>query len=159
MRQQPTRSEVDLFVKERKYISEMPRVVEGQHEYRMRAPVFVASIPNETTGVMIQATLKKAPPGLPRPYPSAAMEMAGGNRIRGINYRIWHDCPGGARVPGWHEHIWTNEHADRVVIKARPPVRHTSIHGIFEWALKKWRIEVGQPKPKRRIIRRGHGQK
>lgn len=157
MRQQPTKSEVDLFVKERKYISDMPRIVEGQNEYRMRASVFLASAPNQPTGVVVQATLKKAPPGLPRPHPSAALEMAGGNRIRGVNYRIWHDCPGGARVPRWHEHIWTNEHADRVVIKATPPVKHPTIHGIFEWALRKWGIRVGQPRQARRIIRRGNG--
>jgi len=128
-------------------------VIEGQREFRMRANVFRASVPGRPTGLVLVATAKKSPPGIPRPWPSSALELHAHFRIRGLNYAILHDCPSGPSVEGWHEHVWTNEYEDHVVIKATPRPKDTSIRGMFDWGLKKWNIKVGEPKGRR------HGQR
>lgn len=141
----PTQAEADYLVKEKKYIKTIPQVVEGEREFRIKANVFLSSSPGRQTGLVVMATAKKSPPGIPRPWPSAAFELGGHFRIRGLNYAIRHDCPSGPIVDGWHEHIWTNRYEDQVVIKAKPTPKDTTIRGMFEWGLKKWRIKVGEP--------------
>ena len=142
----PTQAEADYLVKEKKYIRAMPDVIDGQKEFRIRANVFRVSAPGRPTGLVLVATAKKSPPGIPRPWPSSALELNGRFRVRGLNYAILHDCPSGPSVEGWHEHIWTNQYEDNVVIKATPRPRDTSIRGMFDWSLKKWNIKVGEPK-------------
>ena len=145
----PTEAEANYLVKEGKYIKVMPAVLEGENEFRMRAVVFRASTPGLPTGLVLMATAKKSPPGIPRPWPSAALELNGHFRIRGLNYAIRHDCPSGPIIEGWHEHVWTNQYEDHVVINAKPKPRNTSIRGMFEWGLKKWNIKVGEPRGRR----------
>ncbi len=144
----PTAAQADALVKERKFIKQIPHVVDGLREYRMQAAVYVRSQPHKASGLVIMASVDKSPPGVPRPFPSVALEMAGRFRIRGLNYALRHDCPSGPIVYGWHEHIWTNEYEDHVVIKARPVVRNTDIRGLFNWGLEKWKIDVGEPRTK-----------
>lgn len=140
----PTQAEADDFAKRKKYIKFMPQVVEGEREFRIKANVFSNSEPGKVE-LVILATAKKSPPGVPRPWPSSVLELAGRFRIRGLNYAIRHDCPSGPIVNGWHEHLWTNHYGDHVVIKAKPNPDDTSIKGVFEWGLKKWNIKVGEP--------------
>jgi hypothetical protein len=146
----PTEAEADYIVDERKYVKTIPPITEGEREFRMKANVFRVAHPGHPIGLVIVARAKKSPPGVPRPWPSAALELGGHFRIRGLNYAIRHDCPDGPMVDGWHEHIWTNKHEDHVVIKAQPKPRDTSIRGMFEWGLRKWNIKVGEPRGKRR---------
>jgi hypothetical protein len=103
----PTQAQADYLVKKKKYIKVMPDVVEGDKEFRLRATVFLQSQPGHSLGLVVMATAKKSPPGIPRPWPSAALELAGRFRIRGLNYAIQHECPDGPIVRGWHEHLWT----------------------------------------------------
>lgn len=149
----PTEAEADYVVKERKYIKTMPEIREGDNEFRIKADVFRTSVPGRPTGLVLMARAKKSPPGIPRPFPSAALELNGHFRIRGLNYAIRHDCPSGPIVDGWHEHIWTNLYEDHVVIKAKPKPRDIGIRGMFDWGLKKWNIAVGEPRGK------GHGKR
>jgi len=151
----PLAADVDALVKQRKFIKQMPSVIDGNNEYRMKAAVYLQSDPRMPTNLVIMATAQKSPPGIPRPFPSAVLEMAGRFRVRGLNYALWHDCPSGPIVYGWHEHIWSNQYSDHIVIKARPIPRDTSIHGLFNWGLAKWNIRVGAPATKGRR----HGRK
>ena len=76
-------------------------------------------------GLVVIAKAHEAPPGLPHPTPSAALEWYG-KRIRGRNYELWHDNPDGTRVRGWHEHLWSPTDEDHRVIEARPvPTKKT----------------------------------
>jgi hypothetical protein len=97
-------------------------------------------------GLVVIAKAHKAPAGLPRPWPSAALEL-GGHRIRGINYELWHDNPDGSSVRGWHEHIWSPVDQDACVIPARPEPKDMSLIGLFRWGLSKWNIEVLEEQP------------
>jgi hypothetical protein len=148
----PTQAEADYLVDEKKYIKAMPEVIDGAREFKMQAQVYSVAT-GRPTGLVLMATAKKSPPGLPRPYPSAALELRGHFRIRGINYAIRHDCPTGPIVRGWHEHIWTDEYEDYVIRPARPKPKDTSMRGLFNWGLAKWKISVGEPK--KRGQRRG----
>ena len=143
----PIAADVDALVRERKYIKELPRVVEGHNEYRMKAVVYSRAT-RKPTGAVIMATAQKSPTGIPKWFPSAVLEMNGRFRIRGINHALRHDCPNGPIVYGWHEHIWSNQYQDHVVIKARPAPDNPTMSGLFEWGLKKWNIAVGEPKTK-----------
>lgn len=109
----PTQAEVDSFISESKYIQTLPEVAEGEREDPLRAEVFRAANRGRPTGMVIMATAKKSPPVVPRPWPSAALELSGHFRIRGLNYAVRHDCPSGPIVQGWHEHVWTNGYDDR----------------------------------------------
>lgn len=62
----PTQAEVDYFIRESKYIQTLPEVAEGEREYRVRAQVFRAANPGRPTGMVIMATAKRSPPGVPR---------------------------------------------------------------------------------------------
>jgi hypothetical protein len=148
----PTEAQAEYLVSERKYIKTIPPIVGSSREFQMRADVYSVST-GRPCGLVIMATAKKSPSGIPRPYPSSALELRGRFRIRGLNYAIRHDCPTGPIVRGWHEHIWTDEFEDHVIRHARPKVKDTSIGGLFEWGLKKWKISVGEPKARRK--RRG----
>lgn len=151
--QEPTTAEADYLVKEAKFIKAMPSVVRGEYEFRMQADVFRKGEPHKPTGLKIMARVKKAPSGIPKPYPSAALEYGGRYRIRGLNYEIWHDNPDTSIVRGWHEHIWSTECRDRAVIRARPKPTDITVKGLFRWGLAKWKIDVGEVKA------RGHGGK
>jgi hypothetical protein len=150
----PTKAEVDYLVRERKFIKEIPQIVEGRNEFRMQAVVYRKSAPKKATGIVIMATAKKSPPGLPRPFPSSALVMAGRFRVRGLNHELWHDNPDTTVVKKWHEHIWMNEHADRFVVSARPKPTDLTIMGMFQWGLRKWNIAV-----EREQLRVQHGSK
>jgi hypothetical protein len=145
----PTEVQAEYLVSEKKYIKTRPLVINGVREFQMRAEVYSVST-GRPLGVVIVATAKKSPTGIPRPFPSSALELRGRFRIRGLNYAIRHDCPTGPIVRGWHEHIWTDEYEDHVIRAARPKLRDTSINGVFEWGLKKWNISVGEPKARRK---------
>ena len=140
----PTQDEADALVRARKYVKEIARVSDGTRAYHMVARVY-ALVTRQPTRLLMMASAKKAPSGIPKPTPSAALELAGRFRIRGINYSIQHDCPSGPVVRGWHEHIWTNQYEDRVVIVARPAPRDQTMQGLFRWGLKKWNIAIGEP--------------
>lgn len=144
----PLAVDVEAFLKKRKFIKHVPQVIDGKNAYQMRAVVYLQSQPNTPTSYVVMATAHKSPPGVPRPFPSSALEAAGRFRVRGLNYAIRHDCPSGPIVCGWHEHIWSNEYGDQVVIKARPTPKDTSIRGVFNWGLARWKIKVGAPPTK-----------
>jgi hypothetical protein len=146
----PTQDEADALVKARKYIKELPRPKEGEREYKMVATVYSIAT-RQPVRLNLIATAKKAPSGIPSPIPSAALELEGRFRVRGINWALRHDCPSGPIVYGWHEHIWTTQHEDGVVIAARPAPRDTTMRGLFNWGLKKWNIEIGEPQSRNRI--------
>ena len=108
----------------------------------VRVEVFRKSTPNNPVrGLIVTARVRHPPSGLPKPYPSAALEWHG-IRIRGLNYEIWHDNPDGGIVRGWHEHIWSLEHGDKFVIPARPEPKNKTMLGILKWGLEKWNIAV-----------------
>jgi hypothetical protein len=138
----PTKAEVDYLVRERKFIREIPKIVEGKTEFRMQAVVYRKSAPRKATGLVIMARAKKSPPGVPRPFPSSALVMTGRFRVRGLNHELWHDNPDTTIVKGWHEHVWMNEFEDRFVVSARPKPKDLTILGMFEWGLRKWNIAV-----------------
>src|SRR5437868_5017365 len=115
----PAEADVNALVKARKYIKEIPRVGSEPSQFRMKGMVYTVE-DRQPTGVMMMATVKKSVPGVPSPIPTAALEYGGRFRIRGINYAVRHDCPSGPIVYGWHEHVWTNQYEDQVVIAARP---------------------------------------
>jgi hypothetical protein len=138
----PKEADVNYLVRERKFITHMPEVTEGAHEFRMQAVVYRKSSGKKTTGLMIMARAKKSPTGVPRPYPSSALVLDGRFRVRGLNNELWHDNPDGSIVKGWHEHIWINEYEDKFVRSARPKPRDLTIRGLFEWGLRKWNIRL-----------------
>ena len=108
----------------------------------MQTRIFSVTEPNEPIGgLVVKAKLHQAPIGLPRLTPSAALEWYE-QRIRGINYELWHDNPDGTIIKGWHEHIWSPDEQDHRVVAARPELRRKDLLGVLKWGLKKWNIEV-----------------
>lgn len=150
-----TKAEVEYLLAARKFIKaipDLPLIVTSPQ--RIQAPVFLKSEPNiPVRGLVIMATIRRAPPGLPKPLPSVALEWYG-VRIRGLNYEIWHDNPDGSVVRGWHEHVWSPEYEDDCVVPAGPRVTRKGLQDVLKWGLRKWHIEVQQ---KQRTL--GHGKK
>ncbi len=142
----PTQAEADALVGQRKYIKAIPVARHNAREEQMLAQVFSVAT-RQPNGLLMIATAKKSPTGVPTPPRSAALAMNGRFRIRGINYSVWHDCPSGPIVYGWHEHVWTNQYQDRVVVPARPKPDDTTMRGLFQWGLEKWNIAIGEPSP------------
>jgi hypothetical protein len=141
-----TKAEVEYLVAAPKFI----RVVPATRLYRpqsaavtiIHAAVFKKSEPNNPVpGLIVMAKAREAPPGIPKPTPSAAPEWYG-KRVRGLNYELWHDNPDGSIVKGWHEHIWSPGDQDSYVVPARPEITRRALLDVLKWGLEKWNIEV-----------------
>jgi hypothetical protein len=100
-----------------------------------------ASPNNPIRGLVVMAKAHQAPVGLRRPTPSSALEWFG-LRIRGLNHEVRHDNPDGTSVRGWHEHLWSPQHEDALVVPAQPKITDRSLLGVLKWGLLKWNIEV-----------------
>ena len=96
---------------------------------------------NVIEGLVVIAKARHAPPGVPHPPPSCALEWYG-RRIRGLNYELFHDNPDGSIVRGWHEHIWSPKELDAHVVQARPEPTRKTLLDVLRWGLKKWNIAV-----------------
>lgn len=141
-----SKADVDYLVKEPKLIRFVPEIgslgIAPLKGWRLHSSIFRKSDPTKPIkGLVVIAKAHQAPPGIPDPTPSAALEWYG-HRIRGINYELRHDNPDGTSVRGWHEHIWSPRFEDHLVVEARPGPRDRSLLGIFKWGLAKWNIEV-----------------
>jgi len=101
----------------------------------------VADSNNVIKGLVVIAKARHAPPGVPHPPPSCALEWYG-RRIRGLNYELFHDNPDGSIVRGWHEHIWSPKELDAHVVQARPEPTRKTLLDVLRWGLKKWNIAV-----------------
>jgi hypothetical protein len=137
-----TRAAVDHLVSEAKIIKFLPPIkIEGDY-FMMRATVYMKSEPSAYVhgGLIVSSRLIRPVPGIPRQIPSCALEWHG-YRIRGIDREILHDNPDGSSVRGWHEHLWSPESADALVISTREP-RQRDLRGLFKAGLKRWNIDV-----------------
>jgi hypothetical protein len=139
-----TKADVDYLVKEPKFISEIPTSRDVDGFLRIQAPVFRKSEPKtRIVGLLVIARVAGPVSGIPsRGKPSACLEW-NGVRIRGIDYELRHDNPDGSTIKGWHEHIWTPEHDDRLVRQFAEPSQK-SLLDLFECGLERWNIEVSQ---------------
>lgn len=140
-----TKADVDYLVAAPKFIKEIPNRqflnVSLQTGWIIRAQVFSKAESRPVKGLVVIGTAHQAPVGLPRPTPSSALEWYG-QRIRGLNYELWHDNPDGTDVRGWHEHVWSPTETDHRVIPARPEPKDRTLLGVLKWGLKRWNIEV-----------------
>jgi hypothetical protein len=140
-----TEDEVDYLVAAQKYIVVIPPIRQDfggwsiiAAEVRRRDDINPVA-----GGLEIRARTKNSFPGTPRGLPSCSL-IWHGCRIRGIDYEVRHDNPDGKSIRGWHEHIWTDENEDAVVVNARPAVVRPDLRGVFTWGLRKWKINVRQ---------------
>ncbi len=129
-----------------KFIRAIPRVKHLDpvlcKGWKIESQVFNKADPTKPIkGLIVIAKAHEAPTGLPHPTPSAALTWHG-ERIRGLNYELWHDNPDGTNVRGWHEHVWSPEDLDARVIQARPEIGKKQLIDILRWGLDKWNIEV-----------------
>lgn len=142
-----TKADVDYLIERAKFIRSipaLPRTKVMPDKIQLQARVFRKTDPTSPIpGLVVMATVRTAPPGIPRPNPSSALEWFG-RRIRGLNYEVWHDNPDGSLVRGWHEHLWSPQHRDLYVIPARPEPTRKGLLDILKWGLAKWNIEVKQ---------------
>ena len=142
-----TKADVDYLVDAAKFIRFIPALPKPRggvmpDKLRIQAKVFRKAEPNNPiTGLVIVATVRTSPPGVPKPIPSSALEWFG-KRIRGLNYEVWHDNPDGSVVRGWHEHVWYPQYRDSYVVAARPEPTRKDLLAVLKWGLVKWNIEV-----------------
>jgi hypothetical protein len=136
---------VDYLVHAPKFIKEIPRPqflnATARTGLKIIVPVYSNADSRPIKGLVVIAKAHQAPPGLPRPTPSSALEWFG-RRIRGLNYELRHDNPDGTLVAGWHEHVWSPAEEDHRVIAARPEPKRRDLLGILKWGLKRWNIEI-----------------
>jgi hypothetical protein len=142
------RGEVDYLVSIPKFVHAIPREsfldTQLRTGWRIKIDIFLkADSSKPIKGLIVVAKAHQAPIGLPHPTPSVALEWYG-RRIRGLNYELRHDNPDGSTVKGWHEHIWSPNEQDALVIQANPEPRDRSLRGVLNWGLDKWNIEVKQ---------------
>src|SRR5262249_40616082 len=143
-----TRYECDKLVDAAKVIKAVPRPGQLQPNspglgFRMYcSQIYYKNDPSKPIkGLVVMAKARSAPPPIPQPTPSAALEWFG-HRIRGLNYEQWHDNPDGSTVRGWHEHVWSPREADAYVVPARPEPRQKTMDALFRWGLTQWNIAV-----------------
>jgi len=138
-----TKAEADYLVDTAKFVRVIPDIQSVRASgWRVQANVYRKSEPrNPIKGLVVMAKAHRAPPGLPHPTPSAALEWYG-KRIRGLNYELWHDNPDGTVVKGWHEHVWSPREQDSHVVSARPEPTRKGLLDILKWGLRKWNIAV-----------------
>src|SRR5450755_4729616 len=136
-----TKAEVDSLILGPKCISGIPKAERKENYWVMEIPVYLKTdLRRPFPSLVIVARVIHPLSGLPRNLPSVAIELKG-HRIRGIDRNIRHDNPDGSRVKGWHEHLWSEEHGDDVVIATKEP-KHKDLKGVLKTALKKWDISI-----------------
>ena len=114
----------------------MPPLIQRDGFARYRSRVFVQG------GVDIDLVME-AHMGLRSNIVSPNVVLRWGNvRIRGIDEALNHRNPPGCdSVRGWHEHIWHDQHGDRLVaaIVPSPP---EGLEVLFEFAARRWNIRI-----------------
>ena len=142
-----TKADVDYLIAARKYIKAIPRTRFLDSARRTGWKIIIPEIfykadrSKPIKGLVVMAKAHQAPIPLPRPKPSSALEWFG-HRIRGLNHEIRHDNPDGTSVLGWHEHLWSPNYDDALVVEAKPEPTQKTLEAILKWGLEKWNIEV-----------------
>ena len=137
-----SKSDVDFLVKEPKFIRFVPRQNASGNVIQIQAAVFKNSERSTAIkGLFVKATVDKSLSGISkRPRPSCCLDYKG-QRIRGIDFEQWHDNPDGTRILGWHEHLWSVEWGDSLVIGIPEP-RQKHLRAILKCGLERWNIAV-----------------
>ena len=144
-----TKAEADYLVGAPKFIRAIPQIKPLGHGSAISrgwqiqvTDVFRKSEPHKAIKcLVVMAKARRAPPPLPHPTPSSALEWYG-KRIRGLNYELWHDNPDGTTVRGWHEHVWSPREQDAHVVPTRPEPTRKQLLDILKWGLRKWNIDI-----------------
>lgn len=136
-----TKAEVDYLVKEPKFIKEVPAPTDFGTYWRIQAQVYRKSDNSPVKGLLVIAKVEKPLPGLSnKGRVSAALEWKG-KRIRGIDKEQRHDNPDGSVVYGWHDHHYSPQYLDSLVVPCPEP-QHKDLRGLIEFAMARWNIEI-----------------